>query len=122
MKQVAILSGDRQYYNYQDDYQLLGLSLSDWSEVSNEDYQLLKSWCGRDNSYTLITREDVNSKFVPRLISEFTMLAHAEKEKQEREKQKREEAKLNRELKKKAKTEADEKKLLETLRSKYKES
>lgn len=81
----------------------------------------MRSFCGNGNSYTLINREDVKETFVPRLVSEFTKLAKAEKERQELEKKKHEEAKLNRELKKKAKTEEQERKLFDSLKAKFAE-
>lgn len=121
MKKIAIISSSEVFDNYGDDYQLVAQSITDWSEVSDDDYSLLRSFCGNGNSYTLINREDVKETFIPRLVSEFTALAKVEKEKQELEKKKREEAKLNRELKKKAKTEEQERKLFESLKTKFAE-
>lgn len=119
MKKIAIITSKSIIADYDSGYSDIVTSISDWSEVSDEDYQLLRSWCGKNNSYSLLCREDVCENFIPRLVSEFTILAKAEKNQEEQEKIKREEAKQQRELKKRAKTEQAERKLLEALKQKF---
>ena len=119
MKQIAILTTDTVVSNYGDDYATIAKSITEWSEVSEEDYKLLRSWCGRNNSYILVNREDVKPEFIPKLVSQFLVLANEERRKEEERKQKAEEVKIQREIKKKAKTETQEKKLLEELQKKY---
>ena len=117
MKNIAIITTkDRSYY---DDYETIICSISDWSEVSDEDYTVLKSWCGRNNSYILLERHDKDPKFIPKLVKEFLSYAQEEAIKRQKEKEEAERKRAERELKKKAKTEKDELALLQTLQTKY---
>lgn len=102
-----------------DDCSVFVESITDWSEVTDEEYKLLYSWSNKYD-YTVITRLDKQPDFLPKTIA--AALEEAKKEQEELEKQKQEaqKLKLERELKRKARNEKKERELLEALREKYK--
>lgn len=115
-KLIAIIKiNDNSYYN---DYSHIIQSITDWSEVTYEDYQLLKTYCDQ-RSYTIIERIDVDQSALIKTVEQAKLLAKREAEEKQKQKELEEQKKQARLLKKKAKTEAEEKKLLEQLQQKY---
>lgn len=117
MRYIAIIKG-RNLSSY-DDYESVVLSITDWSEVSEEDYKLLNEWV-RNYDYMILERMDTKPDFLPKTIAACKKEAEVYAEKQRKAKEEADRKKLERELKKKARTEAREKKLLEELERKYK--
>jgi len=117
MKEVAIIDlYDRDGY---DNFNKIVNSITDWSVVSDEDFALLRKAVARKYELTLIERKDRDEKFIPTLIADYIKLEKAEQEQEEKEKAERERRREANALKKKAKTEANEKKLLVALLEKH---
>lgn len=100
-------------------------SLTDWEEIGEEDFKLLKLYL-----YDLVPDDIRRAGFVPKIlvkdpvpvmerIYNLKELLKARKEKEEADKRKREEARLKKQLAKSAKQELSEKELYEHLRSKF---
>ncbi len=135
-RHIAIVTHRDFYYNYGDDCDTVVASITDWTEVSEEDYKLLSRYCGTLNNdgkynYSIIERKDKQSGFLAKTIEQFKQLAAAEEkaaaERAAAEEQRKKEAaarkaaaKAKRELAKRAETEAAERALLEELEKKYK--
>lgn len=133
---IAIITYRDFYYNYGDDHETIVASITDWTEVSAADYDLLARYCTTLNksgkyNYSIVERKDKQPSFIMHTIQQFKQLAEAEaKEAAERaaaEEQrkkavaeKRAAAKAKRELAKRAETEAAERALLVELEKKYK--
>lgn len=103
-----------------DDYSVLVESITDWSEVTDEEYALLCNWSNKYD-YTVITRLDKQPDFLPKTISAALKEAKKEQEELEKKKQEEQKLKLERELKRKARNEKKERELLEALQEKYKQ-
>lgn len=103
-----------------DDYKRVIESITDWSEVTDEEYKLLRSYCN-NYDYDIIERKDVEPSFILKTIAQAKEEAKKHQEEIEKQREEQERKKQAALLKKKAKTEAEEKKLLEELKSKYKE-
>lgn len=116
MKEVAIIDCSSSSY---DNYEKIINSITDWSVISDADFAILRKAVARKYNLTLIERKDRDEKFIPALIADYIKLEKAEQEKEEKEKEERERKRAANALKKKAKTEADEKKLLATLLEKH---
>ena len=117
MRKIAIIK-TRDFTSFYDSETVI-LSITDWSEVSEEDYKLLDNW-SRKHDYLILERMDTNPDFLPKTIATCKKEAEVYAEKQRKAKEEADRKKLERELKKKARTEAQEKKLLEELERKYK--
>lgn len=117
MKEVAIIDL-YDMYGY-DNFNKIVNSITDWSVVSDEDFALLRKAVARKYELTLIERKDRDEKFIPTLIADYIKLEKAEQEQEEKEKAERERRREANALKKKAKTEANEKKLLVALLEKH---
>lgn len=116
--------------SYDDDYSnaIIRDGISDWEEISDEDYKFLKknshllTQIIQTNVYNyncvlkIIVQDDIPIKVRINSIKEELVKI---KNKQEEAARKREEQKLARELKRKAKDEASEKKLFEELKKKF---
>ena len=103
-------------YSYSD---VLNDSITDWSEVTEDEYRILQAWATR-HGYVVIERIDKTENFFPKTIASAIEEAKKEQEKIEQAEQLAKKKKLERELKRKAKAEQQEKELLEALKEKYK--
>jgi hypothetical protein len=101
-----------------DDHVNLIRSITNWSTVTEEEYNLLSRFA-RNCGYTIIVRRDVNDRFLPNLIEKCLVEAKKLEEEMVQRRKEADEAKLKRKLKKLAKIENDEKRLLEELQKKY---
>ena len=117
-KLIAIVKPKR--IDCYDDYSVLVESITDWSEVTDEEYALLYNWSNKYD-YTVITRLDKQPDFLPKTISAALEEAKKEQEYLEKQKQEAQKLKLERELKRRARNEKKERELLEALQEKYKE-
>lgn len=118
MKKIAIVS-PKLDYDYESNDRIIE-SITDWSEVTDEEYKLLYAYC-RNYNYSIIERKDIQPEFILKTIAQAKEEARFLQEKLQKQKEIAEKKKQDALLKRKAKTEAEEKKLLEQLKSKYKE-
>jgi septin family protein len=117
MPQIAIIK-PKLYSDGYDDYTKIIDSISDWSEVSNEELKLLKSYCN-NYDYEVIERVDTKPEFIIKTIQQALIEAKKHEEQRAKQKAEAEQKKLERALKKKAKDVAQELKLLAELQAKH---
>lgn len=117
MRKIAIVTVKEQWNSY-DDYCKVIESITEWSEVSEEDYELLVKF-SYNHDWKVIERLDSDPTFIPRTVEAAIREAHLEAEKVEKQHQAADKKKQERLLKKRAKDEAAEKKLLEQLLAKH---
>jgi len=121
MKHVAIIVGgyhDFDYNDYNSVTKLIASSITEWTEVSDEQFELLKRAQSYDyhNRFTLIERPVDEPAYVRKTVDDYVKWAKAEEDKKAKEKQKAAEAALAKKLKREAKTLADKRKLLDKLK------
>lgn len=110
-KKIAII---KEYNHYDNDYnEKLINSISDWSEVSDEEYKMLVSYQIKGN-YTLIERID-SPEFIKKTVGDYLEWASAE----EKRKMFLAEQRAKRKILKTTKKEEEERKLFEELSKKY---
>lgn len=114
---IAIIK-DRSVNVYDDYYgettKLIAESITEWEEVSDEDFKTLQYAAGRYNYHIVEQPTDTNA-FIARTISDYKKLAESEAKKMAEEKAKREKSALERKWKKELKTKEDKMKLLKKL-------
>lgn len=118
---VAIIK-TREFSDYSgyDEYSVHKIveSITDWCEVSDEDFRTLKMAEGRMN-YMVVEQPLDTEKFIVKTVAEYTAIARAEEERQAEEKRQREEAALQRKLKKELKDSKTKKALYEKLKEEF---
>lgn len=124
--QIAIITIKDAYFNHGDDYDTVITSITDWSEVTTEELDLLQRYAGSDrqHAFRVLERLDVaGSKFLPKTIEQFKKLAAKEEAENAarvaREKEEADARAAKRLAKKLAKQEATEKLALEELAKKH---
>lgn len=117
---IAIIKG-REYLQGQygdDDYysntQKIIDSITDWAEVTDEEYKTLNFAAGRLN-FTIITQPTDTKAFIAKTIADYMAICKAEEVRAAEEKRKRDVAALERKFKKELKDEASKKKMLKKL-------
>lgn len=120
MKYIAILEKTVHWRLYEDE-EILTKSISDWSEVTDEEYKLLCQYLPLDK-YVMLERVDKDPDFIPNTVKAAINLAKKQKQQLEQQKLDAEKKKQERLLKKKAKDAEAEKKLLQQLKEKYESS
>lgn len=124
MKQVAIII-TREVLTSSDDYQdtciKIAGSITEWSEVTDEQYEILKRAQAYDyhHNFVLIERPQDEKKFIEATVAGYLKWAKKVEDDRKAEEQKRKDASLQRKLKKEARTKADRLKLLEQLKSEF---
>lgn len=116
MREIAIITTKSAEY-YDDDSKTVD-SITDWSEVSDEDYELLVRFSNKYD-WTVIERLDKKPGFLLNSVKAALDEVKLEEERQRIAKVESDRKKQERLLKKKAKDEAAEKKLLEQLLAKH---
>lgn len=136
-RHIAIITSKEFSLNYGDDSETITVGITDWTEVTDAEYELLSRYCvdrrsGKYN-YFIIERLDKAQNFIPTTLAQFKKLAEAEarekaaqveqdkKLKVEREKLKLERA-AKKALKQKEASEAAERAMLAELQRKYSSS
>lgn len=114
---IAIIKS-RTFENYSDydDYSIQRIveTITDWEEVSDEDYRILVAAQSRHNFQVL--EQPVDTKqFIAKTISEYREFVKAEEKRLAEEKRQREEAALQRKFKKELKDKASKEKMLAKL-------
>ena len=112
---IAILSIRNVEYNYNyDDYGniLITNSITDWEEVSDEDFKLLKSAETRSGTFRVIEQIIDQETFIAKTIEDYRRFAQSEADKAAAQQRKREEEALNRKYKKELKDKVSKEKML----------
>jgi hypothetical protein len=119
MTQIAIIKVHTVTTDYDyDESTTIVDSISDWCDVSEDDLKVLRRTLHMvAPDYRIV--EQVPPNKVPLLVSACIEAVLLEEQRVEKEKKKKAEAKRQRELKKRAATEAEEKRLLLDLQRKY---
>lgn len=121
MRKIAIVHYEDRYVNY-DDSETFVKSITDWTEVDEETYQLLKrhqfSYLNGE-AYYVVTRPVDEQAFIKQTVAEYIEHAKKEDAKKAAEKKKREDAALQRKLKKQAKDAEARKAMYEQLQKEF---
>lgn len=117
MSQIAIIK-PKLYFDGYDDYNKIIESISDWSEVTDKELDLIMRYCHNYN-YQVIERVDTKPEFIIKTVQQALLEAKKHEEQEAKRKAEAEQKKLDRALKKKAKDEAQELKLLAELQAKH---
>lgn len=115
-KIAIITTGYQCVDQYGDDYRRVVESITDWEEVSDEDFKCLKSMEGR-LEFAVIERPVDTRSFVKKTVADYKAYAKAEEKRLEEEKRKREEKARERKFKKELKDKESKKALLEKLKA-----
>lgn len=105
-------------YGDPDGYQMIVQSITDWEEVSDEDFRTLQM-ASNTLGYRIIEQPLNTKDFIAKTIKEYTVLARAEEARQAEERRKREEAALQRKLKKELKDTKTKRALYEKLKEEF---
>jgi hypothetical protein len=114
---IAIITTRDYTRGYGDDYDDYGKiieSITDWEEVSDEDYKTLQYAAPRLN-FAIIEQPTDTKKFIAKSIADYTAIAKAEAIREAEEKQKRADAALARKFKKELKDKESKLKMLKKL-------
>jgi hypothetical protein len=114
---IAIITTRDYTRGYGDDYDDYGKiieSITDWEEVSDEDYKTLQYAAPRLN-FAIIEQPSDTKKFIAKSIADYTAIAKAEAIRDAEEKQKRADAALARKFKKELKDKESKLKMLKKL-------
>lgn len=113
---IAIITSREVYYGYDEDQVKIVDSITDWEEVSDEDYKTLNFAAGR-LGFVLIEQPIDTKQFVAKTITQYKAIAEAEVKKAAAEKVKREQAALERKFKKELKTKESKLAMLKQLQA-----
>ena len=114
---IAIITTRDSTRGYGDDYDDYGKiidSITDWAEVSDEDYKTLTYASSRLN-FKIIEQPTDTGAFIAKSIADYTAIAKAEAIRAEEEKKKRDDAALARKFKKELKDKDSKLKMLKKL-------
>lgn len=113
---IAIIKGRNIncYDDYGDSYKKIVDSITDWEEVTDEEFKTL-TFAANRLDYTLLEQPIGVKAFVTKTIADYKAVAAAEEKKAAAEKAKREQAALDKKWKKELKTKEDKVKLLRKL-------
>ena len=116
---IAIITTRDYTRGYGDDYDDYGKiieSITDWEEVSDEDYKTLQYASSRLN-FKIIEQPTDTKAFIAKSIADYTAIAKAEAIREAEEKQKRADAALARKFKKELKDKDSKIKMLKKLQA-----
>lgn len=113
---IAIITTQDVYHNYGDDHETLVKSITDWEEVSDEDFRMLQQASYKLNFFILEQPTDTKA-FIAKTISDYKELVKKEAAKAAEEKRKREERAQQRKFQKELKDKESKKALLEKLKA-----
>jgi hypothetical protein len=112
---VAIITSKDYYSGYDGDgYQPIITSISDWAEVSDDEYKALCAAQSR-MGYQILERPTDMKTFVARTVADYLAFAKAEEKRFAAEKRAREAAALDKKMKKELKTHSSKKIMLQKL-------
>jgi len=116
-RKIAIITTRDYTRGYGDDYDDYGKiieSITDWEEVSDEDFKTL-TYASSRLGFSLLERPVDTKKFIAKSIADYTAIAKAEEIRAAEEKKAREEAALQRKFKKELKDKVSKEKMLKKL-------
>jgi len=116
---IAIITTRDYTRGYGDDYDDYGKiieSITDWEEVSDEDFKTLQYAASRLN-FSVVEQPTDTKKFIAKSIADYTAIAKAEAIREAEEKQKRADAALARKFKKELKDKDSKLKMLKKLQA-----
>lgn len=121
MKNIAIIFGQFHEYDsgdYQSISRLIAETIADWTEVSDQEYEILKRAQAYDyhNHFTLIERPVDEAAYVRKTVADYVKWAKDLEDKQAKEKKKAADVALAKKVKREAKTLEDKKKMLAKLK------
>ena len=127
MRNVAIVFfrniESESYGTYGDDYYhvstLIASRITDWQEISEEEFLLLQKANRHKPEFMIIEKPDNQAQFIENTVSEVLQRIKKEQEQEEERKKEAEQKKLAAKLKKQAKDEAARKALYEKLKSEF---
>lgn len=116
MRRIAIIKSREFYTGDYDDYasQKIIDSITDWDEVSDEDFACLQAMAGRLN-FSILERPADTGAFIAKTVKEYKDYVKAEEKRVAEEKRLREEAALERKMKKELKDKTSKEKMLKKL-------
>lgn len=121
MRKIAIIKSKE--ILHWDDFTKIADSITDWSEVSEEDFRLLQKASNRytysDKHFLIIERVNEEPNFILKTIEEYLIFEKNEEEKRLKQKEETERKKSERLLKKQAKDEVARKALFEQLSKEF---
>jgi hypothetical protein len=113
-KIAIITTGYESYDRYGDDYGLIVQSITDWDEVTDEDFKCLRTMEGI-LGYHVIERPADAATFIKKTVADYKAYVKAEEQRMADEKVKREKAALERKMKKELKDKKSKTELLAKL-------
>ena len=113
-KIAIITSRDSYSGDYGEDYQKIIDSITDWDEVTDEEFKTLQFASSRLN-FSIIERPIEPKKFIAKTIADYKAICKAEEVRAAEEKRKRDEAALARKFKKELKDKESKLKMLKKL-------
>jgi len=114
---IAIIIS-REFYcsgEYDDDYHKIVESITDWEEVSDEEFRTLK-FASQKLNFQLLERPVDTKAFVAKTIKDYLAISKAEEIREAEEKKKREDAALTRKMKKELKDRESKLKMFKKLK------
>jgi hypothetical protein len=112
---IAIITSRDYYSDYDgEDYNKIVTSITDWEEVSDEDFEALQ-FASHRKGFQLLERPVDTQAFIAKTIKDYLAIAKAEAAIAEADKKKREDAALERKFKKELKDKASKEKMLKKL-------
>lgn len=120
MRKIAIIKSRDFYENgtAYDDYSMVAVinSITEWSEVTEEEFKLLQLALPRVGC-SMLERPIDEKAFIAKTVADYIAMARVEEERQAAEKKKREDAARERAMKRQLKIVKDKKALLEKLKA-----
>lgn len=120
MRKIAIIKSRDFYENgpAYDEYSMVTVinSITEWSEVTEEEFKLLQLALPRVGC-SMLERPLDEKAFIAKTVADYVAIARAEEEKRAAEKKQREDAARERAMKRQLKTVKDKKALLEKLKA-----
>ena len=113
---IAIIKTKDMYYNYGDDNEMIAMSITNWSEVSDEDFGILQK-AKYSRNFDILEQPVSTPEFVVQTVADYIKETRKAEEKEKEEKQKREAAALVRKHKKELKTRESKLELLKKLQA-----
>jgi hypothetical protein len=113
-KIAIITTRDGSYDSYNDEYIKIIDSITDWEDVSDEEFRTLQ-FASSKLGFKLIERPADMPKFIAKTIKDYKAISKAEEERAAEEKKNREEAALQRKFKKDLKDKVSKEKMLNKL-------
>ena len=112
---IAIVMADDGYgYSGSYDHDTVITSITEWTEVTDEEFRLL-SGAKYEMGFAILEQPVDTPAFVAKTVKDYIVLVEKRKQKEEEEKRKQEEAALQRKIKKQAKDQESKLKLLKKL-------